>query len=478
MPLRTLPRLKPRYIQEGDQLLADHPEVFMPFIEEFGDYLELAVLKATGHFVDPSAYPMSDAPENALEHVLLRRLESLPEQKKAIAAVNLQARLERMRILGENRSLTTHDLQGLISSPDPVFQAAAPLLHDRAQLMRELVLETAPAAEVQVPATLMSYQGNVRAILRIHRVYCIDETDPEHAFSSDEIALGGTAVHADGRTQPLTPFMVHNSMEDGSQQVYEPPILYAHYDIVREVDNSAYPKYICCFLVLTEVDNGGMPEFLDELYKEVKSKVEAAVTAWATGAVGPLGPVIAVTTGKLLDRLWDLFRTIWEDDPFPPAKLDLLFRAPRANFNGSDYSPMYAAYFTGHGGSYQVDYSWQIAGRADWVDDPPANEPVVEEPSIEGIVIYKNVNYDGDQKLLKKGIHRLGGGPIQNGQGRSRFSPFNEEIDSIQVGRNYYAWLFKTPDMTGPFLEIRADTPYFDNNWRDQISSIIVFRKE
>jgi hypothetical protein len=232
MSTKSILRHKPRYIQEGDQLMAEYPEVLLPFIEEFNQYLELAVLKSTAHFFDGEAYPLSDAPENALEHLFLRRLESLPDVNKAMAKANLEARLGCKRIAhrGAGAVKDSMDPKAMLAAPEPIFQLVAPMLDAHAQKLVARV-STSDFGIATQPTSLMAYNGNVQAFLRLHRVHCIDETNPEFLGGSDEIAFGGTAVHADGRVQALRSFMVHDDMDDGESKVYRPPYLIANYDI-------------------------------------------------------------------------------------------------------------------------------------------------------------------------------------------------------------------------------------------------------
>jgi hypothetical protein len=476
-PRTSIPRLKTRNVQEGDQQFADHPEAYLPFLKQFRNVLEFAVLKATAHFADPESHPMPVDAEGApsLENILLRRLQSLPTYQQEIAKLNISTRLERLNILSERdySELFQEGAFEAFTRTTPMLAVASPLLQDRGQRLRQLVMPLANAAAVGPMSNVMSYTGNVKAILRIHKVRCVDETDPE--TGDDEISLAGVVVQANGKSRKIDTFMVADDFDGDEQIVYEPPILYAHYDIVGGQENTAFPKYIACFLIMSEIDNGGFPDQFQDLYEHIKTKVLDAINGAVTTAYGPLAYVVSSATGWLMGELWGLFRDIWEDDLFPPQKVDLVFQTPRSNFGGSSYSPMFSAWFNGHGGTYLVNYSWQIVGQEIVIPDSETPPPV---PGIEGIVVFKNVNYDGDQKLLKVGTHHFGGGAVEGEMARFLLrSPFDNEIDSIKVGPGYYAWLFKSKDCSGTRLEITQDTPFLSDEWRDQISSIIVIKR-
>lgn len=472
MPQRVLPRLKKRFAQEGDQQIADHPEAYLPFLKEFRNVLELAVLKATAHFSDPDGHPMPVGDEANLEGMLLQRLQALPAHKQQIALANLPARMERLNILSsmDFSALFEQGSLDAFATTTPVMEAAAPVLMHRAEVLRSLLTQSMSGIEVPGMMQTMSNNGNVKAILRIHKVRCVVETSS--IAGDDEIVLAGVQVDANGQTRKIDSFLVADDFDDNEERVYAPPILYAQYDIVGGSDQTAFPKYIACMLILVELDNGGMDDMVYQIYQEIRNRVVSAITNAAVGQFGSLGAIVGTATGYLVGELWNLFKEIWEDDLFPPQKVDLVFHSPRSNFNGSDYSPMYTVWFRAHGGQYYIDYSWQIVGN---VFSPPP-PPLVQ--GIEGIVVYKNVNFDGDEKLLKVGTHRLGGGSVE---GRPEIwlmpSKFNDEIDSIRVGEGYYAWLYKNNDFSGTPLEIHSDMPTLPDEWRDQITSIIVIKK-
>lgn len=468
-----------KYNQDSSQYLVENAAQFMPLLSELEKVMEIAVLKATGQLIDPAMYPMPVTEIPALEHLILPRLLSLSQQKKEIAISNFASRIKKINILSDAdySGLYSYGVMESLNKPVPVFETAKELLSVKANNLGQY-LNTQYAAQALQTHT-MSDSNGMQVSLRIHKIKCVDETDPE--TGDDEISLAATIVEPNGNTRKIEPILIRDDFDTGEERVYEPAWNFFTYNLWERFDTAPFPRYCGCLFILSELDNGGLPEKVEEIYTFLRDAVVAALGRYAGGAIisgvfaGPLGIVIGIAVGYLLDKLFDLFKEIWEDDMFPPQNIDKYFKDKYSNFDGSFFTPVSTCVIQGFGGIYTIDYSWQMKGILETIHGLGDGwEPAPE--TLSGAIIYKNTYYDGDSKFLAPGKYSLGG-RLQ----RMRYqlpSPFDNDIDSIKVGKGYYATLYKTDDYTGDSIEIYYDTPtpYFNDDWRDQVSSIIVGR--
>ncbi len=207
---------------------------------------------------------------------------------------------------------------------------------------------------------------------RIHKVKCIDETNPEWP-GDDEIAMGGTAVPPVGSPTKIPEFRVSNSFDDGESRVYNPPRLLKTFSL----SNVSYPADFLVVLALAEKDNGGLSDFLQEMWEAIKDEVQiiiAAVAAAAGAAIGsaiggtvgtaiggPLGTIIGAVAGAILGALVGWIISAVKDDIFTPQSAAVHLPTPNATFtNGALTSPQFTVNFNDHGGYYRVYYSWKI----------------------------------------------------------------------------------------------------------------------
>lgn len=130
---------------------------------------------------------------------------------------------------------------------------------------------------------------------------------------------------------------------------------------------------------------------------------------------------------------------------------------------------------SGGGFSPASDGSFTITGHISATELPVSLPPfTTTDPSVKGAMIYKDVNFEGEQRFLIPGRYSLGERTVHGFIISA--STFDNAIDSVKVDSGYYIQLFKAPDFSGEMLEITHDTPmaWLDDNWRDQVSSIIV----
>jgi hypothetical protein len=207
---------------------------------------------------------------------------------------------------------------------------------------------------------------------RLHRVKCIDETNPEWP-GDDEIAMGGTAVPPSGNPTKVPEFMVRDDFDDGESKTYSPPRVLKSFSL----DNVSYPADFLMVLAMAEKDNGGLSEFLQDLWEAIKDEVTviiAAVSAAAGAAIGaavggslgtaiggPLGTIIGAVAGAILGALVGWIISAVKDDIFTPQSAAVHLPKPNATFAGGALtSPQFTLDFRDHGGHYRVWYTWHL----------------------------------------------------------------------------------------------------------------------
>ena len=207
---------------------------------------------------------------------------------------------------------------------------------------------------------------------RLHKVKCIDETNPEWP-GDDEIAMGGTAVPPTGNPTKVPEFMVRDDFDDGESKTYSPPRLLKTFSL----GNVSYPADFLMVLAIAEKDNGGLSQFLHDLWEAIKDEVAviiAAVGAAAGAAIGvavggtvgtaiggPLGTIIGAVAGAILGALVGWLISAIKDDIFTPQSAAVHLPKPNSTFAGGALtSPQFTMDFRDHGGHYRAWYTWQL----------------------------------------------------------------------------------------------------------------------
>lgn len=207
---------------------------------------------------------------------------------------------------------------------------------------------------------------------RIHQVKCVDETNPEWP-GDDEIAMGAVAVADNGSTSKINEFMVRDDYDDGETKIYNPPRLLKTFSLT----NVSYPADFLMVLALAEKDNGGLSDFLSDLWEAIKDDVTAIIAAVsaAAGAIigagvggtlgtaigGPLGAIIGAVAGAIIGALVGWLISALKDDIFTPQPAAVHLPHASSTFAGGALtSPQFTVNFRDHGGHYRVYYSWKI----------------------------------------------------------------------------------------------------------------------
>lgn len=282
----------------------------------------LAAFHAIARIADPSKVATATG-NTEIERIALARFRVQPVQKqrrgiekaKAFVALPTAARGRRFGSLAsiDVKATQAIDIQAL-AAPVP-----AAMRIDLAHLRQiaanpQLLFEVADGPDDGGFAPQIDYD-NLR--LRIRKVKCNDETDGAFGSESgdDEISLGGIKVDETGDVHKLEAFRVGNSFDDGEVKVYNPPKKFASFDL-RE--GSSWPKTYYVSLVLAEVDNGGLPSYLSDLFAYAKANVTKLVSQAGTAALGAeFGKVVTAIAVAAFQALVDFFTEIWEDDLFP-----------------------------------------------------------------------------------------------------------------------------------------------------------------
>lgn len=318
---------------------------------------ELAMEKVAANHHQPAGFPLPKG-DKTIEGILRTRFKELPAQAKSRAAGNALSRVAQPTNVRTARfaSVGAVDLSSSVAIETQLEKLTLPVKMSISELA------AAVAAPVVADPTPNPALNNIE--FRIHRVRCIDETNGflGSEAGSDEIDLGGTEVDESGDTKKISAFRVASFGDDGDVKTFSPPRRLTFFNL-RE--GTAFPKSYFVTLVLAEIDMGGLPDFLNKLLNWVREKVISLLSAAIGGAIGasggPIGAIIGVAVGWAVGKVFELFKSVWEDDIFEPvtARVDVPTATHRFGGGATD-SPNGVAVFSGHGGKYDVTYDWRL----------------------------------------------------------------------------------------------------------------------
>lgn len=351
--------------------------------------LELAVEKVAANHAHPERYPLaSDA--NSFERILAMRFSKLPVKAQAAAAARAMGRLDaapaiRARRFGDLMAVdltkpTAVEAQALaLPLPDSLKISVSHIagltrLHGQIldtgiDLVRGLVFPNVPLPEgagAPVPMSLKKdgSSKSTKLALRIQKVKCIEET---YGFlwsnlGADEILLGGSTIDVAGNVKKVSSFMVGDDFDSGEQKIYNPPKTFCTFDLTK---GDSFPKFYFATLVMAEQDNGGFPEFLNDLLNALKGYVTKIVASAVAGLelgsfAGPLGMIAGAVVGALFGWLIEAIKEIWEDDLFPPQTVSITIPGFNCSWSGKKDGPEHVLHFKGLGGEYALTFDWQL----------------------------------------------------------------------------------------------------------------------
>lgn len=349
---------------------------------------QLAAEKAALHQSDPKKYPLGTAAQGySLERIFLQRLRSLPPVKrdfavrKSVIAANSKSAI-RKRYYGDfsfveaKRKVPIRKQAESLKYParmrfskDEFFKEIANL--DMAQLVRVAPYSLSDLAPPSVEDVAKYYEPsdlvrqNLPNVLdfRINRVWCIDETSGflGSEAGKDEIQLAGITVDCVGTVRKVNAFNV-GSFEDGDVKDYKPPRRFQPFDLLA---GEGFPKVFLVTLILAETDMGGVSNFVAKLADEVAQMIAQQIAdALAVGLeivlgtlTGFIAAILGIILAYVLSKIVEWIIECWNDDIFPPFSQSI--EIPSLSFN-IDESVFGRAGFSGHGGAYQVWYSWKM----------------------------------------------------------------------------------------------------------------------
>ena len=325
----------------------------------------LSAEKAVCHFSEPAVYPMP-AGSGSIEHLLLERFQSLksPIQQKAVA--NTKALLHAS---SQERAARYQDLANVDPRSRTSIAEQAHLLGIPGAL--KIPLGHLPNLRSAQPAPTTVRSGTVPSLLtdrlwlRVLKVECVNQTGD---WGEDEIYLSGTAIDSTGNVAPIGPHRV-GDFEDGDHIDYPDPWRIAECDLSNMISNES--RQFRGTLILFEHDNGNLSEFENRLYEKAKELTQKYLQEAVSAATAEFGPVLSELMGELtawiVGKLFDWFRSIWEDEVFPPITVECFipWRDIRFEDHKNHCTPLRLRW-KGYGGEYLV---W-IDFRVRWSDEP------------------------------------------------------------------------------------------------------------
>ena len=330
--------------------------------------LQVETEKSVAHFAEPGSYPLAADPQS-VEQIMLARFRSLNPTKQQAAVVRAMASVkanpaQRKTLYGDLGELnlktaTTIEAQVKALTFPATLKLPAGYLQTHSALHGQ-VLVPQPVIPPS-PGGLTPQQTTTKLEFRVHRVRCVDETNPEWA-GDDEIALGGISVDETGDTKKIAEFMVRNDFDDGEQKIYAPPKQFTWFSLT---EGTTWPKSYAVTLVLAEKDMGGLGDFINKLWQKIKSKVLEAVAAAIGAAIGStvpgLGTIVGGIVGWVLAKFIDWLIGLFQDDVFKPVTLSTSIPSLSARWPGNKTdSPEGEVRFRGYGGEYRLVYDWRM----------------------------------------------------------------------------------------------------------------------
>lgn len=348
--------------------------------------LQLEAEKAIANLAAPDAFPRTPAPAGAAtrtsssaEDVFAAWFQRLDPTKKQAATARVMASInapqrQREAYYGDlakvNMRLAVPMSDQVASMPVPTEMAlTVEYLNSLTQLQGQILapLSLQPTMEGEADGSMPAEQSaslvTNKLEFRIHKVKCLDETDPEF-FGDDEISLGGTTVDQSGTLRKVDPFEVRPDFDESAghnQQVYSPPKRFASFDLTA---GTTFPKSYLVTLVLAETDMGGIADFINMLWEKTKGQVLALISSAVGGAIGStvpgLGTIVGAAVGYVIGLFVNWLIGLLGDDVFPPFTTAITIPSMSHRFNGNTDSPNASAIFKAFGGKYQVVFDWRL----------------------------------------------------------------------------------------------------------------------
>jgi hypothetical protein len=346
------------------------------------ELMRLEALQAVAAHKDPSNYPAkprkirvrnSDDQHTNVGVFVDKWMQAMPAEKRArvLAGFDLDAHLT-----PELKAAMRHAKLDL-KSPTPVLEQVN--LQTRFSFVDDALIRQADAARRFDEPISRSGMGDMNRSssvtgmaasstnsalkLRVHKVFCRDETTTSEWASKDQINLGGSVTDDKSNTTAIPQFYV-GEFKDGGQIIYKTPKILKTFKL-----SGAYPKTFIGLITIAEIDSGGFSTFIADLVNAVDDEIKAVMTAAgiAAGAAiggtvgGPVGALIGAVGVLLVGEIIDLINKIARDECFTPMMTAVRLESASHRFtNGSKVSTSRTFTFRGYNGEYVVTYSWEL----------------------------------------------------------------------------------------------------------------------
>lgn len=343
----------------------------------------LAAERAVAQLDDASsqAFPRST---RSLEAVLLKRLQARPATAQRAAKAWLRSR----RATPRHPLVAAVDLGRTAAVMDQLRTVPPASTITLATLKDEGFPMTLSAP---LPAAVAKQTVFSEVVLRVGKLRCEVETD---GAGDDEITLTGIALSPTGKSKQLAKIFDAALFTDAGQGIFadspaqrersfSPPKPFARFafaaDDSVEVDGAVlpvkWPRRHSVMFMMAEIDNGGFPGFVKDIFDALSDEAVQLVAAGVAGilaSASPGGPLAGIIVAalvwvamKITEWLMNAFTaeiiSIYQDDAFIPW-----FSAAELNgavdpFSGQTTSERTKT-IVGHGGRYRIHYDWHLAG--------------------------------------------------------------------------------------------------------------------
>lgn len=408
------------------------------FADAVAEEVILAAHKAVAHHAEPKRF-LLPTDRQALEHRFVTHLRAKPLELQKRAAERVMANIHGKKLAG----LAAPEF------PAARAQVGAAALTLRTRGRGDLLVRKAmaPTPQQSAPASAPE-SAPERLVFHLVSVKCIDETDGFLGSESgtDEIALSGAMIDAAGNTLAIPKIVVGEFGKDKVTRNYDPPLLLGSVDFTK----GSFPRSFNLLLTLIEVDNGDLPELVRTIFDEVSKRVREAANKVAQGLLGSLADAITGAIMQALDKVFQFFKDVWEDDVFPGAVTTFTFADAGASFGGSAASGPRSVDFKGHGGHYRVWYSATLERAGDAALRDKA-------------VVYEHANFGGRSLTLGIGRHDV-----------TKIKDLgNDVISSLKVGPGVRVIAYEHAGFGGAARVYSGPVANL-SDFNDRISSLVV----
>ena len=347
----------------------------------FADTLRLTLDRAMAHAGNPAAFPLPPEPDS-VEQLILRRFLRVDPKRRQVLAGDAAQRLDRP--LTERVHDYGRIAAAALNQPVALSRLVQPFAPTAA--LAQLATGSLSASHPPLPGGLHPVTPIDTLSIRLHEVFCGDETDPE--VGHDEIYLQGVALDDRAGVTPIAAFKVGDFTENagGDTVTYNPNLVLTTFDLHKLVTGplatSSWPKAYNVSLVLVEQDDGGMVDFLVSFVEQYRADILDYVSKnsakgaaiLVNGVIGDslpgLGEMIGAKVGELVSSAVGLLLewiSHWgADDVFPPINARCTVGGINSSFGGALASTNQVQSISGHGGEYRLTWDWRLKWSDPW----------------------------------------------------------------------------------------------------------------